>query len=95
MWLRLLPRASASFSCVWPNRSINCLKPGSLFHRVQVGALNVLDNCDFQNFGIVKIAYNNRDFVQLCHLGRAPTALTGYDFILLPPFNGFEQSEAG
>ena len=40
--------------------------------RVEVGALDVLDNRDFQHFRIVKFPHDHGDLVQLRHLGRPP-----------------------
>ena len=54
---------------------------GSLFHGVQIGALDVLDDRDFQNFGIVEIPHQNWQFVQFGHLRRAPAAFAGDDLV--------------
>ena len=56
-----------------------------LLDRVQIGALDVLDDRDFQNLGIVEVAHQNRNFVQLRHLGRAPAAFAGNDLEHLGP----------
>ena len=51
--------------------------PCSLFNRVEVRTLNVFDNRDFKNFNVGKFADNDRQLVQLSHLGRTPAPFTG------------------
>ena len=46
------------------------LVAGGLFHRVQIRALDVFDNRNFQHFRIIEITYNHRDIMQLRHLRR-------------------------
>jgi hypothetical protein len=43
-----------------------------LFDGVQIGALDVLDDRDFQHFRIVKVPHYNGNFVQLRQLRRPP-----------------------
>ena len=56
-------------------------KAHRLFDRIQIFALNVFNDRDFQNFGIVKIARNYRQFMDLRHLRGPPTTLSGDDLI--------------
>jgi hypothetical protein len=50
-----------------------------LFHGVEVGALNVLDDGDFQHLGIVEVADDDGKLVNLGTLRRAPASFTGHD----------------
>ena len=51
------------------------------FNRIQVSPLNVFNDGDFENLDIVKIANNNRQFVQLSGLSGTPAAFARYDLI--------------
>ena len=51
-----------------------------LFDGIEVGALDVLDNCKLQRCAIVNLPYDDGNFIKSRQLGRAPTALAGDDF---------------
>ena len=48
-----------------------------LFDRIEVGALDILDDRDFENFGIIEIPHDDRNLVDLRPLGGPPTAFAG------------------
>ena len=50
------------------------------FDRIEVRPLDVLDNRNFENFDIGEFADNDRKFMQLRHLRRAPSAFTRDNF---------------
>ena len=50
-----------------------------LFHRVEVFALDVFDDRDFERFGLRDVEGNDRHFVQAGELGGAPAAFAGDD----------------
>src|SRR5579885_697790 len=49
--------------------------------RAQILALDVLDEGDFERFAVLEFADDDRDFVELCHLRRAPAPLAGDDLV--------------
>ena len=51
------------------------------FQRVEVGALDILDDRDLQRLGVARLDDDDRDFVQAGALRRAPAAFAGDDFI--------------
>ena len=53
-----------------------------LFDRVQIRALNVLDDRDLKHFGVVEIADEDGHLVQLRALRGAPATLTGDDLVI-------------
>ena len=55
-------------------------KSQCFFDGVQIGALNVLDNRNLENLGIIKVAHDDRKFVKLRNLGGPPPAFTRHDF---------------
>ncbi len=54
---------------------------GGLLDRIQVGALDILDDRDLDHIGIGKLADDDRQFVQLRHLRRTPAAFAGDDLV--------------
>jgi hypothetical protein len=54
-----------------------------LFDRVQVGALDVLDDRDFQHLGIVEVPHDDGQFVNLRPLGGPPAPFAGNDLIAI------------
>ena len=52
-----------------------------LFHRVQVSALNVLDNRNFQHLGVRQIANHHRNRMHLRSLRRPPASLARNNLI--------------
>ena len=54
----------------------------SLFDRVQVFALDILDNRNFQHFNIVKFPDHNGNFMQSSDLRGAPAAFACNNFVL-------------
>ena len=60
--------------------SVHQLRIGApFFDRVEIGALDVLDDCDFKNFGVGKFSNNDWEFVETRALRCAPTPLTRND----------------
>ncbi|OHC42845.1 MAG: hypothetical protein A2092_19625 [Rhodobacteraceae bacterium GWE1_64_9] len=55
----------------------------SLFYCVQVSTLNVFNDPDLKNFGIIKFTNQHGHFMQLRHLRSTPAAFTCNNFILL------------
>jgi hypothetical protein len=53
-----------------------------LFDRVQVCALNVLDDADLQQLQLVEVPHDGRNGFEAGQPGRAPAAFTGDDLIL-------------
>ena len=54
------------------------------FDGVQVAALNVLDQCDFERHPVIQVADDGRHFMQSGRLCGAPTPFAGNNFIALP-----------
>ena len=52
------------------------------FHRVQVGALDVLDNRDLENLGVIEVAQKNRNLVKFGNLRGPPAAFARNDLEL-------------
>jgi hypothetical protein len=52
-----------------------------LFDRVEVGALDVLDDRDFQHLGIVEVPHDDGDLVNLGPLRGPPAPFAGNDLI--------------
>ena len=52
-----------------------------LFQRIQVGALDVLDDCDFQRLAVGHLAHHHRHVMQLGQLGGPPAAFARHDLI--------------
>ncbi len=52
------------------------------FNGVKISTLNVLDDRNFKNLCIRKIAHQNRNFMQLRHLRSTPTAFTRDNLVL-------------
>ena len=52
-----------------------------LLHRVQVGALDVLDDGDLQDLGVVEVAHDRGNLVQLRALRGPPPTLAGDDLV--------------
>ena len=52
-----------------------------LFNGIEICALNVLHQRDFQRLHIIEVAYDHRHFVQLCFLGGPPTPFAGNDLV--------------
>ena len=53
---------------------------GGFLERVQVGALHVFDDGDFERFAVACVNDDDRDLVQPCPLRRSPAAFAGDDF---------------
>ena len=51
------------------------LVSSSLLNRIEISPLDVFDNRNLKNFGIVEVAHQHWQFMKLCHLGSAPAAL--------------------
>ena len=77
--LRERPTAFAAASCVSPNSSIRRCKPLRLLERIQVLALDVLDQRERERRLIGNVLHERRDLAQPCLLRRAPAALAGDD----------------
>ena len=52
-----------------------------LFDRIEIGALDVLDDGKFERGTIIDLAHDDRDFGQPCPLRRPPAPLAGDDLI--------------
>src|SRR6185437_5703355 len=54
---------------------------GGFFNGVEICALNIFDDGDFERLGVVHVAYDDRHLVELRHLRGAPAPFAGDDFI--------------
>ena len=80
-WLRLLP-TSLRHLLLGAAETVHQLLIGRrLFDRIEVGALDILDDGDFQRLGVGQLAHHHRHVMQLGHLGRAPAALARHDLV--------------
>ena len=69
-----------------------------LFDRVEILALDILDQRDLERFGIVELADDDRDFVKPCPLRCAPPSFAGDDLITVlirPHHDRLDQSPGG
>ena len=82
-WLRLLPTICATSSWVWLNCVDQRLIAGRLFERIEVGALHVLDDGEFERLRVGRLDHDDRHVVQAGALRRAPAPLAGDDLELV------------
>ena len=75
--LRSLPTRSDSCSCVYPNSLDQALIAGGLFQRVEILALQVLDQRHLERLGRRDVAHDRRHLMKTRPLRRAPAALAG------------------
>src|SRR6266849_2502565 len=55
------------------------------FQRIEVFALEIFDQCQFQHRAVIGLAHEHRDFLEAQELRRAPPALAGDQFKLVIP----------
>jgi hypothetical protein len=53
------------------------------FKRIEIGALDIFDNGNFECRLVIDIAYNEGDLYQASELGSPPTSFAGYDFVAI------------
>ncbi len=80
-WLRLLPIASASLLLRVVEFLDQLLIAGRFLDRIEIRALNVLDERELGDLLIAQIADDHRDVVQACALGGPPAPLAGDDLV--------------
>ncbi len=56
---------------------------GGLLDGVEIGALDILDDGEFERLGVGHLAHHHRHVVELGHLGRAPAPLARDDLELI------------
>ena len=80
--LRERPTASATCSCVSLNSSMRRFRPAGFLDRVQVLALDVLDQADAERGLVGHVAHERRHLLEAGHARRAPAPLAGEDLVL-------------
>ena len=80
-WLRDLPSAVATSSWRWSNSRIRPAVGTGFLQRVQVAALKVLDERDFDTLGLAQVADHRRQLVEARPLRRPPATFAGDDLV--------------
>ena len=82
---RLLPTICATCSCAVVALLHQRDVAGGLLDRVEVGALHVLDDGEFERLHVGRLDDGDRHLVQAGALRRAPAPLAGDDFVMPRP----------